>query len=334
MCRWIKVERPKMPRRQAGAVVYEMITGDRVFKGDSQASLIASILDSQPRPVSSIEPRTPPALDRVVAKCLAKDPDDRWHSAHDLTDEFQWIAQERTLPAPSAGHHRGSGAHVSSGRGIYTVGAAAVLVIAVIATVVMVSRLGGTSEPASLEVTRMTVALPADTQVVQGVASAAIALSPDGTRLVYAAESAGRTQLYLRELDQFTVTALPGTEGARHPFFSPEGEWVGFFADGLLQRIAVSGGLPLTICEAPVVGHGAAWGPDGTIIFQPGRTVSGLLRMGRPFSPRSCPRGTVGRNRCRVSADGGEPQALTTLDREMDASRHYWPSFLPRSAPR
>ena len=238
-----------------GAIVYEMVTGDRVFKGDSQASLIACILDSHPSPLSSIEPITPLAWDRVVAKCLMKDPDDRWHSAHDLTDEFKWIAQERTLPAPSVGHHQVPGTHVSSGRGIYTVGVA----VLVIATVAVVWTLWGTSEPTSLEVTRMTVALPADTQVVQGAASAAIALSPDGTRLVYAAESAGRTQLYLRELDQFIVTALPGTEGARHPFFSPDGDWVGFFADGLLQKIAVSGGLPLTICEAPVVGHGAAW---------------------------------------------------------------------------
>ena len=156
--------------------------------------------------------------------------------------------------------------------------------------------------------TRTTVTLPADQQVVQAPGAAAIALSPDGTRLVYAAEGAGSQQLYLRELDQFSATALPGTEGARHPFFSPNGAWVGFFADGLLQKVAVSGGLPLTICDAPVVGRGATWGPDDTIIYQPGPGSSGLLR---------------------VSANGGEPQALTTADAEMDSSNLAWPSFLP-----
>ena len=105
------------------------------------------------------------------------------------------------------------------------------------------------------------------------------------------------------------MTELPGTEDARHPFFSPDGEWVGFFADGLLQKVAVSGGLPLTICEAPVVGAGATWGPDGTIIFEPGSSGSpGLLR---------------------VSADGGDPEPWVTGDPDLDQRELRWPSFLP-----
>ena len=181
------------------------------------------------------------------------------------------------------------------------------MVVGGIITAVAVWWATGLSEPART-VTRTTLTLPADQRLVRSQGAAPIALSPDGTRLVYASGDSGAAQLYLRELDQFDVTVLPGTEGARHPFFSPDGERVGFFADGLLQKVAIAGGLPLTIGDAPVVGRGATWGPEDTIIFQPGAGSPGLLR---------------------VSAGGGEPQPLKTVDTQMDQSSFAWPSYLP-----
>ena len=220
-----------------GAVVYEMVTGRRVFTGDSQASLIAAILGSQPNPMSTIEPITPLALDRVVTTCLAKDPDDRWHSAHDLADELKWITQERVQPAESSavklGDDIGSLAAIPAKRGRYLGGVVAAVGITLM-TAVGVWWSTGLSEPAPRTATRTTLTLPADQRLVRTVGSAPLALSPDGTRFVYASGDLGAAQLYLRELDQFDVTVLPGTEGAQQPFFSPDGEWVGFFADGLL----------------------------------------------------------------------------------------------------
>ena len=157
-------------------------------------------------------------------------------------------------------------------------------------------------------VTRTTLTLPSDQGLVRTQGTAPLALSSDGARLVYASDGSGTRRLYLRELNQFDVTILPGTEGAQRPFFSPDGEWVGFFADGLLQKVAIAGGLPVTICDAPVAGRGASWGPEDTIIFQPGAGSPGLLR---------------------VSAGGGEPEPLTTADAQMDQSSFAWPSFLP-----
>ena len=292
-----------------GAIVYEMITGRRVFKGDNQASLIAAILDSQPTRMSTIGPMVPVGLDRVVTKCLAKDPDDRWHTAHDLRDELRWIAEQKQLLGTSADVRDdvASQGTVPSTRRRYLAGALAAVGL-ILMTTLAVRWSTGPSEPGSRTVTRTTLTLPADQRLVRTAGTAPLALSPDGTRLVYASGDAGAAQLYLRELDRFEVTVLPGTEGAEQPFFSPDGEWVGFFADGLLQKVAIAGGLPLTICDAPVVGRGASWGPEDTIVFQPGPESPGLLR---------------------VSASGGEPQLLKSADPQFDSRSFAWPSFLP-----
>ena len=285
-----------------GALVYEMATGQKAFKGESQASLIGAILRDEPPPVSTLQPMTPAALDRVVKTCLAKDPDDRWQSAGDIWRQVKWIIEGGSQPGVAVPVPQ----RASWRQGIPL--AVATLVVGGIITAVAVWWSTGLSEPAPRTVTRTTLTLPADQRLVRSQGAAPMALSPDGTRLVYASGDSGAAQLYLRDLDQFDVTALPGTEGARHPFFSPAGEWVGFFADGLLQKVAIAGGLPLTICAAPVVGRGATWGPDATIIFQPGPGLSGLLR---------------------VSAGGGEPEPLESADPQMDSSSFAWPSYLP-----
>ena len=124
-----------------------------------------------------------------------------------------------------------------------------------------------------------------------------LALSPDGRRLVYAARGDDIAQLYLRDLDAFEAKPIAGTEGAQYPFFSPDGEWVAFFADRNLKRVSIRGGSPVVICDAPVLGRGGTWSAEGTIVFDPGD--SGLLR---------------------VSAAGGRPEPLTSQDAGMDKS--------------
>jgi serine/threonine-protein kinase len=150
------------------------------------------------------------------------------------------------------------------------------------------------------------VVLPADQQLDTRAQAMPLALSPDGRLLLYAARSAGRVQLYLRSLDAFETKPIAGTEGARYPFFSPDGQWVAFFADGKLKRVSVQGGYPVTVCDTPGVGRGGTWGGDGTIVFDPG--ASGLMS---------------------VAADGGIPTPITSQDTEMDANDLSWPQFLP-----
>jgi serine/threonine-protein kinase len=155
-------------------------------------------------------------------------------------------------------------------------------------------------------VTRATVTLPADQQLDTTNMAAPLALSPGGRTLVYVAYSAGQARLHVRNLDAFVATPIAGSEGARYPFFSPDGEWVAFFSQGKLKRVSLQGGSPVTICDAPVVGRGGTWAPDGTIVFDPGD--SGLMR---------------------VAASGGTPEPVTSRDGAMDRTNLSWPHFLP-----
>ncbi len=158
--------------------------------------------------------------------------------------------------------------------------------------------------PPRRPVARLTVTLPAIDRVALGPLGH-IALAPDGSRLVYVANHSSSTQLYLRSIDRFEATPIPGSEGAESPFFSPDGQAVGFFAEGKLKKVSLSGGAPLTLCSAPA-NRGASWGPDDTIIFAPSVT-SGLFR---------------------VSASGGTPKPLTVPDRKKGEYGHRWPEIL------
>jgi eukaryotic-like serine/threonine-protein kinase len=159
--------------------------------------------------------------------------------------------------------------------------------------------------PPTRPIARVLTLPPADRLALRN--TPALALSPDGTRLVYVANRGGSTQLYLRPLDRFEETPIPGTEGAESPFFSPDGQSIGFFAQEKLKRISFSGGAPLTLCGA-VLNRGGSWGPDGTIVFTPAAATSGLFK---------------------VSAAGGTPKPLTVPDRKKGDLSHRWPEILP-----
>jgi serine/threonine-protein kinase len=134
-----------------------------------------------------------------------------------------------------------------------------------------------------------------------------VAFSPDGTRLVYVAGPGGSTQLYLRQIDQFESTPIPGSEGGSGPFFSPDGQWLGFFANNRLKKVSLKGGAPLILCNASPVTRGASWGPDDTILFI-GAHSEGISR---------------------ISASGGKPQVVTTPNAQQGEVGHYWPEILP-----
>jgi tRNA A-37 threonylcarbamoyl transferase component Bud32 len=254
-----------------GAVVYEMATRKRAFEGKSQASVISAIMSSDPVPISSFHSMTPPALDRVVKACLAKDPDGRWQAASDLARELKWIAEggSRTTLAPIAAAK--AIAALARKRLILSVGS--LLVGAAITGIAMRSL---KPTPTPQPVIRTVINLPPGQQLAGLDGGPAVALSPDGTQLAYVARARGGTQqLYLRAMDSLEAKPIPGTEGATAPLFSPDGQWIAFFGGGKLEKISVSGGVALILGDAAYSG-GASWGSEGMIAFAPSPNVSAI----------------------------------------------------------
>ncbi len=282
-----------------GAVMYEMATGKRAFEGKSQASLIATILQIDPPSMSSLQPMTPLALDRAVKICLAKDPDDRWQTASDLTRELKWIAERGSQagvsqPTPSAKGIR------SLGRTALILSLGILLLVAAIAGIAAWNLKPSPPQP----VTRTVITLPPGQQLAGLENGPAVALSPDGTRLAYVARQSGTQQLYLRALDSLEARPIPGTDGAVNPFFSPDDQWLGFFVGQKLKKISVSGGAALTVGDATFP-HGASWSSHGVIVLAP----------------------SVGSSLKQVPDEGGTPQLLTRLKKGEVNQR--WPEFLP-----
>jgi Tol biopolymer transport system component len=281
-----------------GAVVYEMLTGKRAFSGKTQASVIASILASEPPPLSSIAPMTPPALDRVVRTCLAKDPDERFQSAHDIVLQLKWIAEagsQAGVPAPVVVRRK------HRERMAWTIAALLFVVAAV---------LGGMYWRAQGETPRVVRALIPEPLGVHflfsGDTSGAPVVSPDGAHIAYVAiGQGGRPTIWVRPTDGLNGTPLPGTEDAKFPFWSPDSRSVGFFQVGKLRTAEISGAPPLTVADAPD-GRGGSWGADGTILYTPD-TRAALWRV--------------------AASGGGTPQVVTKVSN--DQTTHRWPEMLP-----
>jgi eukaryotic-like serine/threonine-protein kinase len=283
-----------------GAVCFEMATGKRAFGGTSQASLIDAILKVDPPPISSLQPMAPPALDRVVKKCLAKEPEKRWQAASDVCDELKWIAEGgsasalalKTTPKGILARWRGSALWV-----------AAFLLLAAVTGMVLWNR-KSSSPMNSLAVSRIAITLPPSQPLAGVELGSALALSPDGTRLAYAARQGGVQQLYLRPLGGLEAQPIPGTVGGIEPFFSPDGQWLGFFADEKLKKIAVNGGEAISLGDA-VDPRGGSWSSQGMILFAPTRAS------------------TVQ----KISDAGGPSQPVTRF--ENNEGSHRWPEVLP-----
>jgi serine/threonine protein kinase len=285
-----------------GVVVYEMATGKKPFEGKSSASVIGAILKDHPPPISSLQPMTPLALDRVVKVCLAKEPDERWQTAGDLCRELKWIAESGSqsasqMSAPVKGIR-------TLGRRPVMVGLGALFFGAVLASLAVWNL---KPSPSPQPVTRTVINLPPGQQLAGLENGPAVAVSPDGTHLAYVASVVGQggtQRLYLRAMDSLEARPIPGTEGAVNPFFSPDGQWVGFFAGNKLKKVSVSGGAALTLGDAANP-YGASWGSTGRIAF----AATQVLALQQ------------------VPDTGGTPQPLTRL--EKGEVGHRWPEFLP-----
>ena len=280
-----------------GAVLYEMATGRRAFEGKSQASLIAAIVKEQPRSMSEVQPLTPHSLEHLVAKCLAKDPEERWQSARDVAQELRWIgesgsqANAAALPAARQRTRRERLAW-----GVATIaGLVALVAIALAwrATRVEPSPVMRFSAPNTI------ASRPADNYGI-------IAVSPDGREIVYAATVGATKMLFRRAIDEFEAKPIPGTEGAMQPFFSPDGKWVGFLARHKLMKVALSGGQPIELAQAALP-RGAEWLADDTIVFCP-YFYGGIER---------------------VPASGGTATPVSKVDRAAGERSHRWPHGLP-----
>jgi Tol biopolymer transport system component/predicted Ser/Thr protein kinase len=279
-----------------GCVLYEMACGRKAFSGKSRASMIAAILERDPPPISSIAPMTPPALDRVVKTCLAKEPDDRFQTAHDAKLQLEWIVE--------GGSQAGAPAIVVArrkSRERWAWIAAGILGAAALALGYVAQR-----NSARAPVMVQTSILPPEKSRFDFTAGS-MALSPDGTRLAFVApDASGKNALWVRPLAGLSAQPLAGTEGAENPFWSPDSLRIAFFAGGKLKKIDASGGPSETICEAQV-GRGGSWNREGTIIFAPNFN-SGLAK---------------------VAAAGGTPVPVTKLDAGRKENTHRWPWFLP-----
>ncbi len=283
-----------------GCVVYEMLSGRAAFARETITDTLAAVLESEPD-WRALPDTTPPGLRRLVRRCLVKD---LRHRLRDIGDARLELADVlTTVDADSITAPSGSAQASHRWRHI-VVGAGLVGLVAAGALLWTSSR--PAVEPTSPALTRTTITLPSGQELDTRGGAGPLAIAPDGRRIAYVADVGGSSQLYIRSMDAFEPKPIAGTEGAQYPFFSTDGEWVAFFAAGKLKRVAVRGGSPLTICDAPIVGRGAAWGPDGTIVFDPGN--AGLLR---------------------VAATGGAPEPLTTRDKTIDNANLSWPQFLP-----
>ena len=281
-----------------GALLYEMVTGKRAFEADSDASLIGAILNTEPAGLATLQPLTPPSLERLVSRCLAKHPDGRWDTAHDVADELRWISQSgvagHTLrPVPGQANTRTWQA------------AAAVLALALVASLVgtwMLQR----ERPAPRRQVQFTVLPPPPyTLTAQDVP----ALSPDGDKLAFTATPpSGPSMLFVRALDSIEAKAIPGTAGAASPFWSPDGRRVGFFAGSKLKVAGLDGGAPVSLADGYCCG---TWNRDGVILFT-------------GHSPNFADRRTF-----RIRSEGGVAAEVRHLDLTRGERSHQWPVFLP-----
>ncbi|MBM3818976.1 MAG: hypothetical protein FJW14_08170 [Acidimicrobiia bacterium] len=252
-----------------GAVLYEMLTGKRAFEGKSQPHLIAAIVSSQPDPVSRTHPSVPAALDFLVERCLAKDPEERVQTATDLVWKLRWIAEGRASKGASGPRAAGRRARTAQ----LALAAVVLLVIAMAALIVIASR-----DTAPRQVTRFLIDVP-DMPVAE-----AISVSPDGRLVAYSASDSGATAVFVRPLNAGGATKLAGTEGAGRLFWSPDSRWVAFFAGGRLKRVEATGGPPQNVCETPDL-LGGTWNEDGVIVFASSKGLQRVLAAGGQPSP-------------------------------------------------
>lgn len=285
-----------------GAVLYEMATGKRPFQGKSQLSLASAILEQDPTPISSLNPRVPAAFEHVVTTCLQKNPDDRFQSVNDIKLQLQWVA---TTPAEKlAGNSSSSAVAGSPSRArrslVWAAAIFAGLLLGLIAGFIL-------HRPAPATSIRMVINPPDKTQInLTGDNAGPPVISPDGLMIAFTATDLnGKTTIWVRPTNSLDARQVKDTDGAIFPFWSFDSRSIAFFADGKLKVVEMSGGPAQVIADAGY-GRGGTWGADGIIVYAP-------VTQDRLY---------------RINANGGAPTPVTMLDANQHTS-HRWPFFLP-----
>jgi len=288
-----------------GALLYEMLTGKRAFEGKSQLSVASAVLEKDPDPVSTVQPLTPPALERIVANCLAKDPDDRFQSAHDVSLQLQWLstASGQMKAQPEAARSRKRSLPLLAA----LIAGWAVAIAAFILVLVYANRATSAQHRVHAQI------VPPPEFNVPNVEFGPPALSPDGMQLALLTTNKNDTQgtsaatsLFLQDLQTGSTARIASAIGATFPFWSPDGKYIGFFSEGKLKKVEAAGGPAQVICNASD-GRGASWGSQGTIVFAP--TFEGPLQA--------------------VSDGGGTPRELPTARKSPANYTNRNPFFLP-----
>ena len=284
-----------------GCLLYECLAGQRAFGGETITDVLAAIIHKEPN-WEALPEKTVWRVRDLLRRCLQKDPHDRVHEIADVRIEIKLALEEPfetgmgPVEAPRA-------------RSPWRPAIAVVLTALVAATLTAIG-VWNLIPTAPRPVARMVIALSSTEELdfmgESALSEGVVAFSPDGTRLVYVANRGNARDLYLRPMDQLEAKHIPGTEGASSPFFSPDGEWIGFFADGLMKKVSINGGTPVVVADAPSA-RGASWGPENTIVFAP------ATRKGLSLVP----------------ATGGTPEVLTSVESEKGEISHRWPQFLP-----
>jgi hypothetical protein len=271
-----------------GCVLYEMLTGKRAFEGESAASVIAAILEREPAPLDIAPP-----LERVVRRCLAKDPDERFQTARDLKTALDWALEQQPAAAPAKPR----------------------IGVAIAAGILLAGALGGWvvsrfRDPAGNgRVLRLHIAPPAGGRFTGNFTTGGLAISPDGKTAAYVASVNGKTGLWVRPLDGATARLLPGTENAMWPFWSPDSKSIGFIVSrGAVSRVELAGGIPTQVVDfGALVLRGASWGADGNIVYA---ALAGLFRV--------------------PASGGGKSALLAKPDTARGEDAYSWPQLLSR----
>jgi serine/threonine protein kinase len=287
-----------------GAILYEMLSGRRAFLRESAAETMSAILKEDPAELSDTNKTVSPGLERLVNHCLEKNPEQRFHSARDLAFALESLSggtvlsqQTETMPTwvPRLIKSRELIAWIVAG-------------IAILAALTAFA-MKYFPTPVDKRVLKLSI-LPQQKTDMGMTGATPMAISPEGRRLAFIANSSGKDLVWVRPLDSLSAQALAGTDGVFSPsniFWSPESRSIGFFAGGKLKKIDASGGPPQTLCDAPD-GRGGTWNSEGVILFNPSASNQPIFR---------------------VSAAGGNPTPVTSLDTAQYETSHRWPYFLP-----
>jgi len=280
-----------------GCVLFEMLTGKRVFEGETASDVLAAVL-RQEVDFGALPPGTPQGIARLLRRCLKRDVQSRLHDIGDAKIEI-----DDAIESPA---ERSSAAVPSKTAGERVLRVLPWLVAAAMALVLLLST--RRAPPGAGAVVHLSLNVPEGVSLDPNLQTQIqlLAISPDGSRIAFRGRSGEERRIFLRDLSRESSEPMAGTEGGEDPFFSPDGEWLGFFSGAKLKKTAIRGGTPITLAAA-AQSRGAAWGDDGTIVFSP--TVNSPL--------------------FRIPAAGGEPRPLTALDAAGRERTHRWPEILP-----